>query len=178
MSVPLHRRWRAAALVLAVAAAGSGSACSDGSEPAGYEPPRGAARVITGLGTEITSEGRRVLRVEADSGFAAEGPGVVTLVGVEARAFDQNGLVRVTLEADSGRLDESSRVFTATGNVRARTQDGAVSIETPELIFDPATGRLRSDSAVVVQLRGRTERGTCFEGDPLLTSWRVCGGSP
>lgn len=169
------RRVRRAALAAAVAVAGAAGACSDGSQPARFEAPRGASRVITGLGTEITSDGRRALRIEADSGFGGEDTGVLTLVGVEARAFDVEGLVRVTLEADSGRLDETTRVFTALGNVRVRTQDGGVTLETAALSYDPSTGQLRSDSAVVVEGRGRTERGTCFEGDPLLTSWRVCG---
>ena len=172
---PIRRSIRAPLSALVAATAWT-AGCSDGSEPAGYDAPRGASRVIVGLGTEITSDGRRVLRVEADSGFAGDESGVVKLVGVEARAFDPNGRVRMTLEADSGRLDETSRVLTATGNVRARTQDHSVSLQTAELVFDPSTGRLRSDSAVIVERQGRTERGGCFEGDPLLTSWTLCEG--
>lgn len=176
---PPHRlpgRWNRSVAALALAAVGAAGACSDGSQPAGYEAPRGASRVIVGLATEITSEGRRVMRVEADSGFAHADSGLVTLVGVEARTFDDNGRVRATLEADSGRLDEMGRVFTAMGNVRVSTQDGLVSLETAELVYDPSTGQLRSDSAAVVTRDGVTQQGTCFEGDPLLAGWRVCGG--
>lgn len=176
----LPRRARSAlpaVVVTAAAVAGSTGACSD-TEPAGYQAPRGASRVITGLGTEITSDGRRVLHIEADSGFADMGPGVLTLIGVEARTFDEDGTVRVTLDADSGRLDEATRVFTATGSVRMRALDGTISLETAELSYDPSTGRLRTDSAVVVTRQGRTEQGSCFEGDPLLTTWQVCGSAP
>lgn len=161
---------------LAVAAAGAAGACSDASQPASYEAARGASRVIVGLATEITSDGRRVMQVGADSGFAHADSGLVTLVGVEARTFDESGTVRLTLEADSGRLDEATHVFTATGNVRVRTQDGDVSLETARLVYDPSTGRLRSDSATVVTRDGAARSGSCFEGDPLLTGWRVCGG--
>lgn len=164
-------------VVLAVAVLGA-AACSDGSQPAAYDAPRGAQRIITGLGIEVTANGRRALLVEADSGFVQEGSSTVTLVGVRAEAFGESQVARMTLEADSGRFDEETRLFIAMGNVAARTRDGAVSLETTHLVFDPAADLLRSDSAVVVDERGRTERGSCFEGDRLLTSWTVCGGPP
>ncbi|HZD06376.1 MAG TPA: hypothetical protein VE173_15805, partial [Longimicrobiales bacterium] len=80
----------------------------------------------------------------------------------------------VTLQADSGRLDEASRVFTALGHVTASTRNGSVSLETAELVYDPATDLFRSDSATVVEQGGRTQRLSCFESDPLLTNWHQC----
>lgn len=172
---PTTPRCAAAALAVVACAA---AACSDGSQPASYEAPRGAQRVLTGLGIEITSEGRRVLRIEADSGFAREESPEVALVGVEARAFDEQGIPGMTLEADSGRLDEDTRMFTALGDVRARRQDGTVSVQAPVLVFDPATGRLTSDTTVVVERAGGSETLPCFQADPLLREWGACGGSP
>lgn len=151
------------------------TACSDVAQPASYQAPRGVDQVMVGMSTELIHDGQRTLRVEADSAFYETGSNVRTLVGVEARAFSESGLVRTTLEADSGVLEEGDRVFMARGNVSFRTRNGSLTVETSELVYDPATNLLRSDSETVVDQRGRTQRVPCFESDPFLTSWRVCG---
>jgi LPS export ABC transporter protein LptC len=92
--------------------------------------------------------------------------------------FASTGLAAVTIQADSGALETDTQRLTALGAVIANTRSGAVTVRTTELVFDPSTGRLTSDSATVVERGGSTERGPCFEGNALLTEWSLCSGSP
>jgi LPS export ABC transporter protein LptC len=139
-----------------------------------YEGPRGAERTIVHLTTELTSGGRRALRVEADSGFFQTQSSEVKLVGIHASILSTDGVAAVTIEADSALLEEDAQRLTALGNVLVRSR-GGTSVETAKLLFDAATSRLTSDSTVVRE-GGRTESGPCFESDSQLSQWRFCDG--
>jgi len=158
------------AMALAMALA----SCS-GDSPAGYQEPRGADRVIVRLITEMTSDGRRALRVESDSAFFYAGSNEVKLLNLHGSMFSPDGVAGVTIQADSAVLDSGAQRLTALGNVVARTRRGT-SVETAELVFDAPTARLTSDSATVVQEAGGSQRGPCFESDSQLSQWRFCNG--
>jgi len=175
--MPPSRRLSARGLAASAFAALT-VACTGGSEPPTYQSPRGADRSIFRMTTEITTDGRRALRVESDSAFFRTGSDTVKLVGVRASMFASTGNAGVTIEADSGALESGTQRLTALGTVTARTRDGGLTVRTGQLVFDPSTNRLTSDSATVVERGGSTERGPCFEGDALLTEWSLCGGSP
>jgi len=135
---------------------------------------------VTGM-TYVASEGARSeVIVEAERARVGQGERVAVLDTVHARLGSyaapdspQGGL---ELNCDRGTFDFDGGDLTAEGNVRGRTADGR-RFETEHLVYRRETGRVTTQSPVVIRDGFGTLRGQGFEYWVRENRFRLVGGA-
>lgn len=167
---PPFRRTASAVFALAVAGCGGDSGSNH------YKTPRDADQAMVRLTTEITADGRRALRLEADSAFLRTESPTAMLMDVRATMLSSTGSAVLTIVADSATMEIGTQRLTALGEAVARRLDQRIVVRTAALTYDPSTDKLTSDTITEVESGGSTQSGSCFESDALLTDWSLCSG--
>lgn len=131
--------------------------------------------------TYVASEGARN-EVVVEAGRARIGPGerIAHLDDVHARVgtFAAPGSPEGGLElrCDKGSFDLEGGDLTAEGNVRGRTADGR-RFETEHLVYRRETGRVTTETPVVIRDGFGTLRGAGFEYWVRENRFRLLGGA-
>jgi len=165
---PLSRRLHTLALALVL------GGCTDRTEPALVEIPRGADHFLTGLSTHLFSSGRRSLRVDGEEAYVYTDSSTVWIFGVSATSFGPDGMVASILHADSARLDQRAGELTVWGSVVLQDQTGNRRLETDHLTYQAELDRFHTESEFVFRESGRVTEARCFESDATLADWRSC----
>lgn len=125
-----------------------------------------ADQVVYGMTSYLTSTGVRQGRVDADTAYAYNDSSTLSIVGMHAVFYDDNGRERAHVTADAGELDRRSDRMVARGNVILIVAADGRKIESAELNYDPDRDLIWSDSATVQTLpNGQVTRGTSFKSD-------------
>jgi LPS export ABC transporter protein LptC len=122
----------------------------------------------------LTSEGVRSGVIRADTAHVYNDSSEIRMWGVEMTLFHEDGSERAHVTSEQGTLHSVTEEMTARGNVVLVMNQGAQTVESPELHYDPAGDRIWSDSNSVFTRDGRVTRGTCFRSDLSFTSYSVC----
>lgn len=172
----------AAAMAMGLVACGD-----DPSTPVAGEAFReiAADQIVYGTETHLTADGVRTGVIRADSAYVYVDSLVNHLFGVEMTLFDERGETRATLTSLRAVTHQRSEQMVARGNVILVVPGRGVTVESPELHYDPGSERIWSDSATTFRQDGQTLRGTCFQSDLEFTNRTVCqpvgairGGAP
>jgi LPS export ABC transporter protein LptC len=155
-----------------------GAVLSSAAHAAGDPVP--ADLSVVGM-TYVASEGaRNEVVVEAEKAGIGSGEHVAQLEGVHARvgSFAAPGAPDGGLElrCERGSFDLESGDLTAEGKVRGTTADGR-RFETERLIYRRATGRVTTESPVVIRDGFGTLRGAGFEYWVRENRFRLIGGA-
>jgi len=92
--------------------------------------------------------------------------------GIVADFFDENGMHRTRIWADSGTASETSRNLNAFGHVVA-VSDSGERLETDILKYDHSRGLIFADGPVKIATTTDTIYGTGFRADRNLKNWTV-----
>lgn len=172
MTVRTARLAAAAALLAALGAAGCGE--EDVPEPSG--PDFGeleADQVMVEVEHYMTREGVRRAHLTADTVYLRDEGSTAHLRHFTVDFFGEQGERTSVLRAVDGLYDMRQGDMRARRDVRVVDAAESQRLRTEELVYESATGRLRSDHDFVL-LRGRdTIRGTGFVTDPGLDSLRT-----
>lgn len=161
--------------LLACAAIPLAAACdSMASEPVGEDiPAMQANQIMYGLQHEITVDGVREAQVDADSAYFFDDSTSVHLFGVDLRVYSEDGRERAHVTSQTGSLDTRTQAMIARGDAVVVTGDGARTIRTQELHYDPAADRVWSDVPFVMEEARRTTRGSSFSSDAEFRNVRI-----
>lgn len=169
------RTRRAGAILLLGAAVPLAGACDGlGGEPVGEDvPPIQASQVMYALQHEITVDGVREAQVVADSAYFFDDSTSVHLFGVDLRVYSEDGQERAHVTSRTGSLDTRTQAMVSRGDAVVVTGNGARTIRTEELHYDPAADRVWSDVPFVMEESRRTTRGSGFSSDAEFRNVRV-----
>lgn len=141
----------------------------DTASPVGDAPEDLAAdQVLFDLVQNVTTDGVRRARLEADTAFYHEEESRVELRGVHLVLFDEAGARISTVTSREGEIDTRSEQMLARGNVVVVGQGGEGRldrIETEELHYDPSTNRIWSDVETWFYRDDDRGRGDSFTSD-------------
>ncbi|MEX2611800.1 MAG: LPS export ABC transporter periplasmic protein LptC [Gemmatimonadota bacterium] len=139
------------------------AACNGPAAPAGTDYQELPADMVTvGMRYYSTEGDRRTAELRADTAYEFQDSAGYSLRGVDLKIFDEStGQQTATLTSERGTFNRNTESMIARGNVVLVTSDG-YRIETPELLYDPAAGRMESDSTSVIIQDG--ERTTARDG--------------
>lgn len=152
-------------------------ACDDGpSTPVAGEGFRGidADQIVYGMENYLTTDGVRSGLVKADSAYVYDDSLENHLYGVDMELYNERGETRARLTSERAVMHQRSELMVARGNVVLVVHDQGVTVEGPELHYDPSSERIWSDSVTTFRQNGQTLRGTCFRSDLQFTSRTVC----
>ncbi len=137
----------------------------------------GAESVFYQLALQITVNGVREGKVEADTAFAYPDSSVYSLRNPVLVLFDEQGMERARVISTHGRFNLDTRELVAQGNVVLTIREGDRQVETQELNYDPSGDRIWSDSASVMREGNTVTRGQSFESDLDFRRAVVLNGS-
>lgn len=161
---------RSTVLLLVLLAAG---ACGEEevAEPSGPDFGELAAdQVMVEVEHYLTREGVRRAHLTSDTVYLLDEGATARLRHFTVDFFGEQGERTSVLRAVDGLYDMRAGDMRARDDVRVVDERDSQRLRTEELIYDAATGKLRSDADFVL-LRGRdTIRGTGFVTDPGLDS--------
>jgi len=132
-----------------------------------------ADNVMFGMTHNMTRDGIREARVEADTAYSWQDSTGIDLRILRLVVFDETGAERAVVTSLSGHLDPRTRRMFATGNVVLTVYDGDRTIESEELNYDPDSNRIWSDVATVMREGNSVIEGSGFDSDAQFTSLRV-----
>ncbi|MBA2628219.1 MAG: LPS export ABC transporter periplasmic protein LptC [Gemmatimonadales bacterium] len=147
--------------VLLLAACGGG-----GAHPTAIvQAPDSADQVLIGFSHNVTSDGLRRTRVEADTAYFFESTQVTSLRRVRAVFYDKNGAEASTLAADSSSYRWQDGSMDAFGNVILTSPDGR-RLRTSVIRFDQGSNTISSDRHFILDRGTEHIEGDGFKGDP------------
>ena len=131
--------------------------------------------IAFGMVSFITDNGIRQGRVEADTAYVFEDTGLAELHGMNIVFYEEDsGREQATVEGIRGEWNRETNRMVARGDVVLLIHADSSTIESQELFYDPALGRIWSDSATVRTLRdGTVTSGTAFESDMSFENIRI-----
>ena len=94
------------------------------------------------------------------------------LDSVYVRFFGKDGKLTSTLVADSGKVNDAKKEFTAIGNVVLRGSQGRV-LFTPELSWSSKTGKIYTDKKVKIIDGDETLKGVGLVSDKNLDNYVI-----
>ena len=125
-----------------------------------------AEGIIYGMRSFLKTEGVRTGEVRADSAYSYPDSSRTYLFAMEMTLYHENGQDRATIRSDSAQLNTRTEELSAWGNVVAHVLDQGITIQGPELNYDPAGARIWSDKETTLTREdGSVTRGTAFESD-------------
>jgi LPS export ABC transporter protein LptC len=137
----------------------------------------GAESVIILLTQQISVNGVREGRVEADTAFVYPDSSTYSMRNSVLVLYNEQGVERARVVAKRGRFNYATKELIARGDVVLTIPDGNRRIETEELNYDPSGDRIWSDSMTVMREAGTVSQGMGFESDLEFRSLRVGPGS-
>ncbi len=133
-----------------------------------------AEGILYGVKSFLATNGIRAGVVFADSAYQFPDSSQTRLYVMEMTLYHEDGRDRARIVADSAILHQRTEELTAWGNVVARVLDEGMTIEGPELHYDPSASQIWSDSATTItQADGSTTRGTSFRSDLTFQNWEL-----
>lgn len=170
------RPWRLV-LALALGAAGMGGCEAALDAPQADEGLVSivADAVLFDMVDYLTTDGVRGGVIRADTAYVYNDSSQIRMWGVEMTLFHDDGTERAHMTSERGILHQESERMEARGDVVLVMNGGLQRVESPELYYDPARGRIWSDSnSVFTREGGRITRGTCFQSDLDFQNLTVC----
>ncbi len=160
--------------LLAIAALAALAACGDrGVEPPAAAPGDSADMVMQGMTFNITTEGVKVSRVEADSAWIYQARQMNDLKKLRVVFFDRvNGKETSVVTADSGTFNRRDQTLDARGNVVATASNGRV-LKSSHLVYDKFQNQIYSDTAYTFTSPDGNGSGASFTADPDFKQVRV-----
>jgi LPS export ABC transporter protein LptC len=137
----------------------------------------GADHVMFDLVQQVSVNGIREGRVEADTAFAFSDSTLYTLRGPILILYDEQGRERARVVSQRGRFNYATKELVARGEVVLTIPEGNRRVETQELNYDPNGDRIWSDSATVMHEAGRVIQGMGFSSDLDFRRMQVGPGS-
>lgn len=143
------------------------AACGDrGIEPPVVAPGDSADQVLQGMAFNITAEGVKVSRVEADSAWVYQARQVNDLKKMRVTFFDRTtGEETSVVTADSGWYSQRDQTLDARGNVIATASNGRV-LKSEHLVYDKVQNQIYSDTAYTFTSPDGNGSGASFVSDP------------
>ena len=143
------------------------AACGDrGIEPPITAPGDSADQVMQGMAFNITAEGVKVSRVEADSAWVYQARQINELKKMRVTFFDRvSGKETSVVTADSGSYNKKDQTLDARGNVVATAANGKV-LKSSHLVYDKVQNQIYSDTAYTFTSPDGNGSGASFVSDP------------
>lgn len=137
----------------------------------------GADHVMFDLVQQVSVNGIREGRIEADTAFAYSDSTLYTLRNPVLVLYDEQGMERARVVALRGRFNYASKEMVARGDVLLTIPEGNRRVETQELNYDPSGDRIWSDSLTVMREGGTVTEGMGFATDLDFRRLQVGPGS-
>jgi LPS export ABC transporter protein LptC len=137
----------------------------------------GADHVMFNLVQQVSVNGIREGRIEADTAFAYSDSTLYALRNPVLVLYDEQGLERARVVALRGRFNYASKEMVARGEVVLTIPEGNRRVETEELNYDPSGDRIWSDSLTVMREAGTVTEGMGFSSDLDFRRLQVGPGS-
>lgn len=137
----------------------------------------GAQSVIYLMVTEISVNGIREGRVEADTAYLYPDSSLYSLRNPVLVLFDEQGIERARVISRRGRFNFATKELVARGDVVLTIREGDRQVETQELNYDPNGDRIWSDSTSVMREGNTVTRGESFRSDLDFRRAEVVNGS-
>ena len=151
-----------ALLLLAILCA----ACQDrGVAPTRVAAADSADQVYDSMTFDITRDGVKTSRVQAESAWVYQARQVADLKNMTVTMYDSTGAAISTTTADKGVYGMREQNLDARGHVVAHGVEGRV-LHTEHLIYDRARNLITSDSAFTSTSPKANLSGVSFEADP------------
>lgn len=166
-------------VVLAVAGAMVFGACGGADGPGSGDRPGDrltdlpADHVAWGLHTDINEMGALRARVHGDTVYTWEESGHMRLVPLQARLFDRHGGPTSLITAAEGTLETRTNRMTARGGVVLTDLATGRRLLTAELHYDPAAGRIWSDTTSTLIEEETRVQGSGFEATDDMSAVEV-----
>jgi len=137
----------------------------------------GADHVMFHLVQQVSVNGIREGRVEADTAFAYPDSSLYTLRNPILVLYNEQGAERARVVAKGGRFNYATKEMVAQGDVVLTIPEGNRRVETQELNYDPSGDRIWSDSLTVMREEGTVTEGMGFSSDLDFRRLQVGPGS-
>jgi LPS export ABC transporter protein LptC len=158
-----------AVLLLAIVCA----ACQDrGVAPKRVAAADSADQVYDSMTFDITRDGVRTSRVQAESAWVYQARQVADLKNMTVTMYDSTGATISTTTADRGIYGIREQNLDARGHVVAHSSGGKV-LKTEHLIYDRNRNLISSDTVFTSTSPTANLSGTWFESDPGFKNVRV-----
>ena len=130
--------------------------------------------IVWGMDNQLTLNGVRSGHVVADSAWGVRDSTTVRMTGVTMGLFNEQGLERAHVVANTGLFNQATEELLAWGDVVLEVEEQGVRIESSMLGYDPVRDEIWSDSVTMAVINGTPTQGTCFRSDLQFTGWSVC----
>ncbi len=121
----------------------------------------------------INSVGKETVQARAAYSAHYDDPKEIIFIGkVRLDFFNQDGEHSSIMSADTGRIDDSNHLFTATGNVYVESDSGAI-LTTSILHWNENRESIYTDQAIILTTLTDTLYGVGFESDANLENWTI-----
>jgi LPS export ABC transporter protein LptC len=142
------------------------AACQDrGVEPRRVVSADSADQVYDSMTFDITRDGIKSSRVQAESAWVYQARQVADLKNMTVTSYDSTGAPISVITADKGVYGMRGQNLDARGHVVAHSSGGRV-LKTEHLIYDRGRNRISADSAFTSTSPTGNLSGTWFEADP------------
>jgi LPS export ABC transporter protein LptC len=85
----------------------------------------------------------------------------------------KSGLPAAWLDADSAMVDDRTKDMTAFGNVHVRSDSSRTTLDTPQLVWDQKSERIRTSERVRITTPTEVIDGVGLVSDQLLTDYKI-----
>jgi LPS export ABC transporter protein LptC len=148
-------------------------ACRDrGVTPHQVAAADSADQVYDSMTFDITRDGVKSSRVQAESAWVYQGRQVADLKNMTVTMYDSTGATISTTTADKGIYGMREQNLDARGHVIAHSSGGKV-LKTEHLIYDRNRNLISSDTAFTSTSPTANLSGSWFESDPGFKNVRV-----
>lgn len=142
------------------------AACGDrGVAPRRVASADSADQVYDSMTFDITRDGVKSSRVQAESAWVYQARQVADLKNMTVISYDSTGATISTITADKGVYGMREQSLDARGHVVAHSSGGRV-LKTEHLIYDRSRNRISSDTAFTSTSPTANLSGASFEADP------------
>ena len=131
-----------------------------------------ADNVVFGISHNVSTDGMRRVRIEADTGYYYEAQQSVELRQLTVTFFSPEGAESSRITADWGTYDYRTGDMVARTNVVGTTPDGR-RLTTSKLEYDQVNDRLRTDESFVFDSPEEHLEGSGFSADRNFRNYDV-----
>ena len=172
----LQARAKTRTVLVAVGVAVAGGCADQANAPvaAGELLELDASNVMYGMVSNLTLNGVREGRIEADTAYLYADSAKALLRAMRVVFFDDRGGERATVTGLRGEWHQDTDRMVARGDVVLVVNADGRKIESAEIHYDPQSERIWSDSATVQTLAdGTVTSGTAFQSDLDFNNVRI-----
>lgn len=164
----MRERWRGAAALALALAAGALAACVDVGERHGAVGSGAdtADQTLIQVRHYITRDGVQKSLVEADTAYYYEPSQTFELRGVTVTFFSAEGAPTSTLTSHEGTYQTMTGAMEGRGDVVVRSADGARTLRSELLRYDPGKNEISTDRHYTYDQGGNHLEGNGFTSDP------------